>query len=453
MRFLIIDPESTALSWAVRLLDEGAEVVLYQHQRHSREIGRNIVPQIDSLHGALAWAKQAPTIAVFASSGMGKAARDVPVGADEFRAAGIPTLCGGSFCDRLEKDRVFGEEIARAAGSRVPPTKTFSTISQAIAFANTVGDEAWYFKSDKYLESDATYGGKDGPDLARYLGSVQRKFGDAIPNLLQQKIPGVALSTAAWWNGHVFLGPFEATIEHKKFMDGDLGSSTGCAFNAVWFYKNPRPKVVESLRWDALTPVFLKHKAPPGLYDINAIIADKAGPWGRAGEAYFLEWTARPGWDSEATSLRLLDGTMSDFFERLATGRLDRVPVTPDKLAFAVRLSVQPYPFEHHLDNKHSAKGTPMDGVDGLWEGRFIAYSVGMDDEGDLYVADRWGLVGLSLATGTTLSALSKQVLDYAKDELVIPSLQFRTDGADCVVADAKRLRKLGFEVPAGIFA
>jgi phosphoribosylamine--glycine ligase len=210
---------------------------------------------------------------------MGRKGKDVPLGADDFRKAGIPTIGGGSFCDRLEKDRIFGENIAKDAGCRIPPTKTFGTIGQAIAFASTVGDEGWYFKSDRYLESDATYGAKNGDDMVRYLESVQKKFGDHIPCMLQQKIPGVALSTACWWNGKAFIPPYEGTIEHKKMMNDDLGPSTGCAFNAVWFYQGT-PKVVERTRWQNLTPIFLKNNAPVGIYDMNVIVSEEPGPWG-----------------------------------------------------------------------------------------------------------------------------------------------------------------------------
>lgn len=453
-RILIVDPEATSLSFAMRCQDEGADLLLYNHQAHSRDIGKNLVPQVASLHAAFAWARQKPTIAIFASSGMGKAdpkRKDgVPIGADEFRAAGIPTIGGGSFCDRLENDRIFGEQIAKEAGCRIPPTKTFSTIGQAIAFAKTVGDEGWYFKSDKYLESDATYGAKDSEDMVRYLEGTREEFGDSIPCMLQQKIPGVALSTARWWNGRTWVGPYESTIEHKKFMNDDLGPSTGCSFNCVWFY-DTEPKVAKSLKWENLTPLFLKHKAPAGLYDINAIVAEKPGPWGPGGEAYYLEFTPRFGWDSEATSLRLLTLSMPEFFQGISDGTLPEQPFSTSEIAFSVRLSVPPYPFEHHLENKHSALGTPIDGADGLWEGHFIPYSVGLSDEGQLYVADRWGLVGLSLAVGSNLSTLSEQVLAYAKDDLRIPGLQFRTDGAARVKDDAKRLVALGYQVPPSV--
>jgi phosphoribosylamine-glycine ligase len=157
------------------------------------------------------------------------------------------------------------------------------------------------------------------------------------------------------------------------------------------------------------------------------------------------------GFDSETTSLRLLTIPMVEFFEKLVNGRLEEAPFSTAEFAYSVRLSVPPYPFEHHKEDKHSALGIPIEGADGLWEGHFIPYSVGLSDEGQLYVADRWGLVGLSLATGTKLSSLSKTVLDYCKDDLRVPGLAYRTDGASKVVEDAKRLRKQGFEIPAGV--
>ena len=444
MRFACIDPEAVGLSWTARLRDENCDVRHYILPSHQREVGTNIVPKMDSLHQLLAWCKEKPTIAMFYSSGMGKKSNDVPIGADEFRKAGIPTIGAGSFCDRLEKDRSFGEKIARVIGCKIPPTKEFSTLSQTIALAKTVGDEHWYFKSDKYLESDATYGGS-GEELVHYLEHLQEKYGNAIPNILQQKIKGVALSTACWWNGRSFVPPFEATIEHKKFMDGDIGPSTGCAFNAVWFYDSETPKVVQSLKWMALEGIFQRFDAPPGLYDINAIISEKDG------EAYFLEWTPRCGWDSEATSHRLLEIPLCDFLARLSAGRLAEAPFSTKDIAYSFRLSVSPYPWEHNENAKKTCVGAPVYGVDGIWDGHFIGYSVAMNDEGNVYVADRNGLVGLSLATGKNLKALHDEALAYVKDELKGCSLQYRSDGASVIKRDAEGLKALGYDIHPGL--
>jgi hypothetical protein len=234
-------------------------------------------------------------------------------------------------------------------------------------------------------------------------------------------------------------------------MDGDVGPSTGCSFNAVWMYEAEAPKVVQSLKWDALNGLFQRFDAPPGIYDINAIIAEKDGPWGPGGEAYFLEWTPRMGFDSETTSQRLLDGMgLGEFFQRLVTGRLAEAPFRTDVMAYATRLSVSPYPWEHNEDAKKTCEGTPIYGVDGLWENHFIGYSVALGEDG-FYVADRTGLVGLSLALGTSVKKAHDECMAYVKDTLEVPSLQYRRDGATCVEKDAKALEKLGFEVHRGL--
>lgn len=450
MRFAVVSPEATGLSFWRRLHDEGHEVLVHIGPRSQRDVGTNLVPKIESLHGLLAWAKEKPTIALFDSSGYGKKAHDVPVGADEFRKAGIPTVCGGSFCDRLEHDRAFGEKIVEVIGARTPPTKRFSSVGETIAFAASVGDKEWYFKSDRYLESDATFGGT-GEQLVRYLENLRKKYGDSIPNILQMKIPGVALSTACWWNGHSFVPPYLSTIEHKKFMDGDLGPSTGCSFNAVWFYPEDDPRVVQSLKWEALGGLFSRFDAPPGIYDVNAIIAEEDGPWGPAGEAYFLEWTPRMGFDSETTSTRLLDGMgLGEFFARLVNGRLSEVPVRTDVLAYSIRLSVSPYPWEHNDEAKRSCIGTPIYGIDGVWDGSFIGYSVALGEDG-FYVADRTGLVGLSYAAGTSLKKAHAQAIGFVKDTLEVPSVQYRTDGGACIEKDARSLASLGLQVNKGL--
>ena len=72
---------------------------------------------------------------------------------------------------------------------------------------------------------------------------------------------GADLSTARWWNGRAWIGPYELDIEKKRFMDGNLGKSTGCALNAIWFDADPR--TAKELNWEALTEHFLQNEAPP----------------------------------------------------------------------------------------------------------------------------------------------------------------------------------------------
>jgi phosphoribosylamine-glycine ligase len=453
-RFAIVSGDSSGLSWWKRLHDEGHEILVYivpggkngKDPMGSTHIGDGLVPKTENLSRLLEWAKQSKTIAFFdsASTRPGKVAGTI---AQRFTDASIPVVGAGLFCERLEEDRLFGERLAQSIGCPIPETKSFSTISDTLAFAKEQGDDdAWYFKTDTYKESDATQGCKNGEQLVAYLTYVKKHFGDRIPNLLQRNIPGIALSTACWFNGLDFVPPFEGTIEHKKFMDGEIGPSLGCAINAVWFYDDDTPKIAKDLGWEHLSGLFRKQKAPAGLYDINAVISETDG------RPYFLEWTPRCGWDSEAISQRLFESDLGLFLEGLATGKLAELPVSTRELAYGVRVSIPPYPWEHDENGKPNSIGVPVLGPDGIWDGNFIGYALRQGENG-LEVADRSGLVGVVMATGRSLKKAHREVMDYARDQLWVKGLQYRTDGDKAMAKDAESITALGYPVPKGLTA
>jgi len=361
--------------------------------------------------------------------------------ADQVRKWGVPIVGGGSFCDKLEKDRMFGFEMAEQAGAQLRPHEQYNTLTESEAAAP---DGEVYFKSDRYLAADATKGLKDKEHLHQYFEGLKREHGDNIKHILQEKIEGVPLSTARWWNGSRFVGPYETTYEHKAFMDGDVGGSTGCSFNAIFFHPND-PQIAEDLGWERLTLAFRRNEAPPGLYDINAVVAED-------GQVYFLEWTPRLGYDSEMTSFRLMPNLGEHLFA-MAEGR--EMPAVSGDLAYTVRLTVPPYPWEYgKLDHKGTCAGKLVRGNDGLWDKKFIAYQVRQDPETGLTLAGPEGLVGLSYAQGGKLKAISEEALDYAKElhKTGEPSaLQFRTDGGSRIAEDAKKVRDAGHEIHKGL--
>jgi len=438
-RIAIASGFSCSLAWQARLVDEGHKVMVWNKERQLRRVGEGIIPLAGTFDEAYWFCKEGinarePVMFFFDSSGLGDEA-------DRVRRYGIPVVGGGSFCDRLEKDRKFGFDIAEEAGCLIPPHETYSSLTESEAAAP---DMELYFKTDRYLEADATKGLKDKEHLSEYFKGIRHRFGDKIKHILQEKIEGVALSTARWYNGREFVGPYEATYEHKAFMDGDLGGSTGCSFNAVFFHKND-PKIAEDLGWDNLTLSFRQNEAPAGLYDINGVVAED-------GAVYFLEWTPRLGYDSEMTSFRLMP-SLGDHLFAMAEGR--DMPLPKGDLAYSIRLSIAPYPWEHpRNDQKGTVDGRFVRGNDGLWDKHFIAFQQRMDPENGLVMAGSEGIVGLSLATGRKLSELHDEAFDFAKEmhKRGEPSgMQFRTDGAKCIKEDAEKVKEAGHEVPPGL--
>jgi phosphoribosylamine--glycine ligase len=439
MRFAVCSVEGLSVGLARRLQDEGNEVMLWTQQFSHRGNGKGLIPTTGSFEAICAWGMaRKNSVFIFDCTNMGDKA-------DFLRKRGHFVFGGGSFMDKLENERSFGESIAKRNGILVPETVEHTTLSQSIKWLSTHDDgRGWYFKPNKDLGTDTTQGKDTVEGLVRYLEFMQRKFGDRISHILQEKLDGVDISTACYWNGKSFVGPFEGTVEHKKFMNEDIGPSTGCSFNIVWFYQNDYPKIVQQLHWREIESEFRRNQAPPGVYDINALISKVDG------KARFLEWTPRFGYDAEPTAWKALTKPIGEVFYDLSAGRLAEVPFDIKTNAMSVRLSVSPYPF-HSTDDmpvKHGCVDTPVWGADGLWQGLFYPYSIGIGDEGDLVMSDASGLVGMAHTLGTNLEEMNDSLLDFIKEDLEITGLQYRTDAAECLGKHVDELRDLGYEIP-----
>jgi phosphoribosylamine---glycine ligase len=441
MRVAVASGFACSTSWWLRLQDEGCDVLVWIDRDSPptdkiTHVGDGLVDKARSFEELLEWAQEGmrsgePTLVFFDASGMGEKA-------DDARKKGLHVIGGGSFMDKLENDRKFGQDIAAAAGCQIPPFKAFSSLSSVQEFARTLGPMPVYFKTDSYLSADDTRQCKGGAALYRYMDELKAEYRDKIKCIVQKKMEGVALSTARWWNGKVWVGPYEWTIEHKALMNDDVGPSTGCSFNSVGFYE--RPRIAEQLGWDKLTPEFVKNEAPPGLYDINAVVTDDA--------AYFLEWTPRLGYDSEMTSARLIPD-LSKHLWTVATG--DGEIEVSSEIGYAVRLWIPPYPWEFvEWTDKHSCLGARIHNYGpSLWAENFIAYQVRMVDE-NLEIASPEGLLGLSLSVGNDLSDLHDETIEFA-GQLDVRGLGYRTDGGTVCKKDAEELKKRGHDLHPGL--
>lgn len=435
MRFAFYIFEGSSIAWARRLYDElGEDSVLVYHQlKDNRKVGTGLVPLTESKEEWLAWGEQDPsTIYFFDCSGDGDFAK-------ELQDSGKLVIGSGPFMDKLEKDRDWGAALAEKVGILCPPTKKFTSISAVQKFLETdpeqeSGDGGWAWKSDRFLGSDVTLVSKDTEEVMEHLEHVKERFGDSIKCILQEKIKGVAVSTARWFNGKSFVGPYEGTIENKKFMNDGKGSSTGCSLNVVWFYTE-ESKIHEQLHFDALEAEFRSHSAPPGLYDINTIL-NKEGAW-------FLEWTPRLGIDSELTSQRGIT-SLSGFLEALVLGKDVNAFFRVNTAYYAVRLSVPPYPNELKED-KSPALGIRVKNYDGIWDKFFVAVGVSWEEDKGLFVSDPTGFVGCAVSEDPSISKGFEKIYKFL-DKLSVQDLQYRTDAATIILKDVETMLKYGYE-------
>jgi phosphoribosylamine-glycine ligase len=436
VRVAFYTKDGSALAWSRRLLDEGCEVLVYIPKSKHGNSGKGLVPITNSKDTWKAWGSQKPDTLFFFDQ------TDDGDFAESLRAAGKLVINSGVFMDRLEKDREFGEKIAASIGMKLPPSKSFPTISAAIAFLETnpkqqAGDGGWAWKPNRNLGSAATFVGKTAAEVTEFLGYAQRTWGDNVSCILQEKIAGVALSTARWFNGAKWASPVEATLEKKKFLNGEKGPATGCALNLIWFYQTDTPRVAKECKLAELEAELLKRKAPPGLYDINSIV-DHRGAW-------FLEWTPRLGIDSELTSQRGIS-SLSGFLYALATGGETMKFFDRSFCYTAVRLSVPPYPTEDKLAPELTAAlNVPVRGADGLWDKFFVMAGVELTKDG-LQVADPFGIVGVACVRGRSLKQMCDKIYSYLDKQLRIANLQYRTDAYEVIKKDLLSMAATGWE-------
>lgn len=435
MRVGIVSTWGGSLPWALRLHDEGNEVRMWIDRSSHKRIGEGLIQKAGQYPDLLAWVKEgSPSMLFFDYSGQGKQA-------DEARKAGVVTLGGSKIFDRLEDDRGYGQEVARHLGVLIPPSLMFKSFDDVAAWSVNCEQPVHLKPQKEDLGADGTYHAKDGEALERRALYYKRNHGSRCTCLVQAHIDGKALSTRRWWNGTAFVGPYIATYERKKFMNDDVGPSTGCSLTAEFCYEEEQPTIAALLHWDDYAEFFRKVGAGPGLIDVNAIVTPD-------GDAYFCEWTCRLGYDSDTTWHRLVPD-LGKFLWGVATG--SELGEWSDDIALSVRLSVQPYPTESlERSSKASADGKPLCEIPQLWARNFMASDIRMDLEEGLVAASPDGMVGLSIAVGPSVQALQEEVVKAAKD-LDIAGLQYRTDPGKAVADDAKAIKKAGLEIHEGM--
>jgi hypothetical protein len=220
-------------------------------------------------------------------------------------------------------------------------------------------------------------------------------------------------------------------------MNGEKGPATGCSLNLIWFYREKYPRIAAECHFEELGAWLRSKNAAPGLYDINAIV--------NAQGAWFLEWTPRLGIDSELTSQRAVTN-LGEFIHALATGGEVEHMFDIDQVYCAVRLSVPPYPCEDKLvSGMKTALDVPVRGADGIWDKHFVAAGVAIGKTG-LEIADPYGMVGIAMASGTSLKKCYDKVYAFLDKKLRISNLQYRTDAYDAVKKDLDEMKKAGWK-------
>jgi len=367
VKVLMISKQGDGLGVADRLTQEGHDVRVWtSNPKYAKDL-QGIVSRIDTWRPSITWAD-------FILADMVGFAHIQPVAS----RYGKPSLSLNAATEVLELDRLRALRTARAVGMRTPESWAYDNLTDA---RNARPDFPKMVKPS----------GNQGPEETRKV-ETRAQYDWALSQfkmdqglLLQEVVDGIEISTEGWFNGSDWVTPFNHTFEEKKLMPGETGPGTGCMGNFV--ISAARDKLVQETL-GLMTP-FLSKAGYRGPIDVNCIVKEDA--------AYFLEFTARMGYDAiEALATGLREPLGSMLFE-VATGIKKEMRLTKDYMV-AVRLCAPPYP------NAGASKAdVPLEGI--VPENRKYLFLTGVQRRGPLYVTSGSdGVIGKVTAIGRTPS-------------------------------------------------
>lgn len=431
MKFLLVSNHGDFAGGALRLQEEGNEVSVYIQEDTAKDTLEGLVPHVRSLPEGL---RRGPDIILFDMVRNGSLA-------DRLRKTGHTVIGASAFQDKIELDRMFGMDMAKRQGIKVPEYTKFGRAQwkQAAEFAKK-NKKAYVLKPLGNANVELTYVAKDAEDMARFLewasttGKIESDF------ILQEKIDGLEISTEVWFSKGIPVFPPNGTMEEKKFMAGNVGPNTGCQGSVVWPYPASEPRIVQQ----TLKKLYpgLKAMEYTGCLDINTIVAED-------GKAYFLEFTARFGYSAVYAYAEILNDDLGKVIHDCAKGTLKKMDVR-NEFGMAIRLTVPPYPLESHSEGHgpivRESKDKPLRHVP-LGHSWLLDVKSGKSRD-ELLTAGIDGAILEVTSAGHSVEE-AKTILYERVKEVDLPDMQYRNDIGDRPKEQLAKLRSLGFsEMP-----
>lgn len=304
MRVLIL---SRDLSWASLchcLAREGHEVrVFLSHHQHADALD-GLFEQAASLEAGVSWVgKDGLVVADHVGCGSLQ---------DDLRAQGYSVVGGSAGGDKLEEDRPHCQRVLAEYGIPAIPTAHFSNAAHAIAHVRAHGGH-WVIKQNGHAESTFCYVGQlpDGTDVIDVLAHYARNYGDAGGFVLQQRVFGVEIGVAQYFNGQRWVGPVEINVEHKDLCAGDMGPKTSEMGTLMWYEASEQQRLFQETL--AKLEPYLRQVDFRGNIDINCIVNENG--------VFPLEVTARFGYPAFQLQTEIHVSPWGEFLKAVADGQ------------------------------------------------------------------------------------------------------------------------------------
>jgi phosphoribosylamine--glycine ligase len=341
MKIIVISKDGDALDLVLRLKAEGNDVKVAILDREYRRVGdgfgfRKIINN---------WGKELPWVGkegiiIFDQSGFGKEQ-------DELRKAGYSVVGGSEGGDKLEFDRCHAQKIFKKCGMKTVVSRHFESAEKAIEFVRKYKG-CWVVKQNGHADKCFSYVGKleDGSDVVALLQNYLHYNKKECCSIdLQQRVEGVEVGVARYFNGKNWVGPIEMNIEHKKLFPGGLGPKTSEMGTLVWYDDNENNKLFKETL-SKLAP-YLNKINFRGDIDINCIVNESG--------AVPLEATPRFGYPALHMQSMLNKSPWGEFLKAVADGREYDLKWQKG-YGVVVLIAVPPFPYQS-VSSKYNPEG------------------------------------------------------------------------------------------------
>lgn len=415
---LIISMDGAGVPLALRLADEGHIVKMWIKDSHAHTLlkGYKNPSRVSDPY------KMTDQYDLILSDMVGTGAV-----CDNLCKKGKLVLGGGSFNDKLELDRAYGNKVASTLTEIASPnTIEIATKAELSEFLDK-SKVPLVIKPLNNKKTSLTLVSTDKQN--RMLKSVVANGSDNLtPCIVQETITGIEISTEGWFNGEEWSKPFNHTIERKRLMEGDKGALTGCMGNVVW------PTQGNKLTSQAIEPLkpLLEKVGYVGPIDMNCIVTQD--------KAYFLEFTARFGYDAIQAWAEMIKLPLFDYLYAIASQQKDSFTYH-DGYSLGVRLTVAPYPSKEGMDRWKNVKAIdiPKEASRHVW------LTDVLKKENEVLLAGGYGVVGCVTARGSTVRECQRRVYRTIKNISLTDDIQYRNDIGNTVEKDKQQLIDWGW--------
>jgi phosphoribosylamine-glycine ligase len=405
MRFVIATSHFAGLGMALRLQDEGHDVLVAFAGTADRRledryllVGNGLVakrPLADVIRDRATW-RYAYWIWDENHS---------VVENETLRTEGYRVLGGGRYPDMMEHDRDACLRFVGEYGLRPPPSTRFERPEDAVHLLEAQPNVAFVYKPDAGETHETWVPQSEDPSEAnRELRQHLRTLTNGAPFVLQERKDGVETNVEVWFTNGTPVFAF-MTLESKRKLTGDLGDFVGCTFDLAFVIPVESRAVQESV--GRLFPAYAEMRYT-GFGDANFIVG-RDGIW-------FFEKCERFGYTAHPHLLWTLNrAPLAETHASLADGEL-----TPN-FAPGFGASVTLY-----MD--HPAPGKAVQYPDTVASNLYFIDVY--EDGGQLLTAGYYGeALLIACAFGYTIPTAWEAVLEVA-GQVKFPGRSYRLDGA-----------------------